>query len=60
VVGKAVRGRQKETRAEKAGLENEAADTKTIHQSFEQREQTNCDRRDPAKLKKTRGAAALA
>jgi hypothetical protein len=40
-LGKAVRATERNTRAEKAGLENEAADTKTFHQPIEQREQTN-------------------
>jgi hypothetical protein len=40
-LGKAVRATERNTRAEKAGLENEAADTKTFHQPTEQREQTN-------------------
>jgi hypothetical protein len=41
VLGKAVRATERKTRAEKAGLENEAADTKTFHQPFERSEQTN-------------------
>ncbi len=64
VLGKAVRATERNAVAEKAGLENEAADTKTFHQPIEQREQINSlvnfPSPDPAKFKKTHGAAALA
>jgi hypothetical protein len=61
-----VRATERNTRAEKAGLENEAADTKTFHQPSERSEQTNSNSLvnfpspDPAKFKTTCGAAALA